>query len=170
MAWLGSVRTERRVRGVTMSPVALLPYSYRTDPTVPSFVDDRPVIVFDGHCVLCSGFARFVVRHDRRQVFRLLPAQSTLGQALYRHLHLDPVNFQTNLLLQEGRAWTKSAGTLRMFAGLGWPWALAGALRVVPAPLLDRVYDLVARNRLRWFGASDRCYVGEPAQGDRFLG
>ena len=145
-------------------------YSYRADPSVPAFEDDRPIIIFDGHCVLCSRFARFVLRHDRRAVFRLIAAQSPLGQALYRHYRLDPVNFETNVLLDGGRAWFKSAGTIRMFVRLGFPWALAAVLRVVPRPLLDRLYELVARNRLRWFGASAVCFVADPAHRDRFLG
>ena len=69
-----------------------VPYAYRDDPAVPDFPDDKPVIVFDGHCVLCSRWARFVLKHDRRAVFRLLPAQSPLGHALYIHLGLDPVD------------------------------------------------------------------------------
>ncbi len=146
------------------------PYSYRNDPTVPAFEDDRPIIVFDGHCVLCSRFARFVLRHDRRAVFRLMAAQSPLGQALYRHYRLDPVNFETNLLIDGGRAWSKSAGTIRMFVKLGFPWTLAAALRLLPRSVLDHVYELVARNRLRWFGASAVCFVADPAHRDRFLG
>jgi predicted DCC family thiol-disulfide oxidoreductase YuxK len=145
-------------------------YSYRVDPSVPPFPDDRPIIVFDGHCVLCSGFAQFVLRHDRQATFRLVAAQSPLGQALYRHWQLDAVNFKTNLLVDEGRAWVKSAGTIRMFVKLGWPWALVAVLRLVPRALLDRVYELVARNRLRWFGARAVCFAPDPSQRDRFLG
>lgn len=125
------------------------PYSDRNDPSVPAFEDDRPIIVFDGHCVLCSRFARFVLRHDRHAVFRLMAAQSPLGQALYRHYRLDPVNFETNVLLDQGRAWFKSAGTIRMFIKLGFPWSLAAAWRLVPQPLLDRLHEVVARNRSR---------------------
>lgn len=99
-----------------------------------------------------------------------MAAQSPLGQALYRHYRLDPVNFETNVLLDEGRAWFKSAGSIRMFVKLGWPWALMGSLRIVPRPLLDRLYEVVARNRLRWFGASAVCFVADSAHRDRFLG
>ena len=60
------------------------PFSYRSDPAVPKFPDDRPIIVFDGHCAMCSNWARFVLRHDANGVYRLLPAQSSLGRALYR--------------------------------------------------------------------------------------
>ncbi len=61
------------------------PYSYRTDPAVPGFPDDRPIIVFDGYCALCAGWAQFVIKHDRAGTCRLLSAQSPLGRALYIH-------------------------------------------------------------------------------------
>ena len=144
-------------------------FSYRDDPSVPAFPDDRPIIIFDGHCVLCSGFARFVLRHDRRGVFRLMAAQSPLGQALYQHLNLDTVRFETNVLLENGRGWFKSDGTIRMFTHLGFPWSACKVLRLVPRPLLDRLYSLVARNRLRWFGSRPTCFLADPAFSDRFL-
>ena len=144
-------------------------YSYRQNPSVPAFPDDRPIIVFDGHCVLCSRFARFVLRHDRRAVFRLMAAQTPIGQALYRHLRLDPVQFETNVLLENGQAWFKSAGTIRIFEHLGFPWSLCGVLRVVPRPLLDRLYNLIARNRLRWFGSQSICFRADPVHRDRFI-
>ena len=60
----------------------MTPYSYRSDPAVPAFADDKPVIIFDGQCVFCSGWARFVLAVDRKARYRLLPAQSALGEAL----------------------------------------------------------------------------------------
>jgi predicted DCC family thiol-disulfide oxidoreductase YuxK len=145
------------------------PYSYKSDPAVPVFPDDRPIIIFDGHCVLCSRFARFVLRHDRRGVFRLTAAQTSVGQALFRHLGLDPVNFETNVLLENGRAYFKSDGTIRMFAHLGLPWSFARLARIVPRTLRDRLYDLIAKNRLKWFGSQSVCFLADPSHEDRFL-
>lgn len=145
------------------------PFSYRKDPAVPAFPDDRPIIIFDGHCVLCSRFARFILRQDRRGAFRLTAAQTSLGQALFRHLGLDPVNFETNVLLDNGQAYFKSDGAIRMFAHLGFPWALARVARVVPTGLLDRLYDFVAKNRLKWFGSHSVCFLADPSHRDRFL-
>ena len=144
-------------------------FSYRDDASVPKFPDDRPIIIFDGHCVLCSRMARFVLRHDRRGVFRLMAAQTPLGYAIYRHFHLNPLRFETNVLLEGGQAWFKSAGAIRMFENLGFPWSLCGVLRVAPRPWLDRLYDLIARNRLRWFGSQATCFIADPAHRDRFL-
>jgi predicted DCC family thiol-disulfide oxidoreductase YuxK len=149
-------------------------YSYRDDPAVPKFPDDHPIIVFDGYCVLCSGWVSFVLRHDRRATYRLLPAQSPLGHALYVHYGLDPQNFETYILIERGVAWFKSQATLRMTQGLvnqglGFPWSLAAILRVVPSPWLDRLYGAVARNRFRFFGKRATCFAPDPRHDDRFL-
>jgi predicted DCC family thiol-disulfide oxidoreductase YuxK len=143
--------------------------SYRQDPTVPDFPDDRPIIIFDGHCVLCSGWANFVLRHDHLGKYRLLAAQSRLGRALYLHWGLDPVNYQTNILLADGVAWLKSEGSIRMMVGLGFPWSVAAGCRVLPIKIRDRLYELVARNRFRLFGRMKTCYVPTPEFRDRFL-
>jgi predicted DCC family thiol-disulfide oxidoreductase YuxK len=145
------------------------PYSYRGDPAVPEFPDDRAIVIFDGYCAMCSGFARFVLRHDRRGMFRLVPAQSGLGRALYVHYGLDPVDYETNILLAGGVAWFKSEASIRMAEALGWPWRLAALLRVLPRDLRDRLYDTIARNRLRIFGKREVCYVTDPQFADRFL-
>ena len=144
-------------------------YSYRADPAVPVFPDNKPIIIFDGKCVLCSRWARFVMRHDAAKQFRLLAAQTPLGTALYEHYGLDPVEYETNVLLEDGRAFLKSESTIRMFERLGLPWSTMKVLRVVPRALRDRFYNVVARNRLRWFGSRETCFVPEPSDAERFL-
>jgi predicted DCC family thiol-disulfide oxidoreductase YuxK len=145
------------------------PYSYRQDPAVPPFADDKPVIIFDGYCALCSGWASFVLRHDTQAKYRLLSAQSPLGRALYSHYGLNPEDYETNILIADGTAWFKSEGSIRMAEGLGLPWSFAAILRVLPMALRDRLYEVVARNRLKWFGKRDTCYLPDPRHADRFL-
>lgn len=145
------------------------PYSYRHDEAVPDFPDDRPVIIFDGYCALCSGWAAFVLRHDGAGKYRLLSAQSPLGRALYVHYGLDPEDYATNILIADGVAWFKSESSIRMAEGLGFPWSLAAAFRVLPTAVRDWLYDTVARNRLNWFGKRTTCYRPDPRYADRFL-
>jgi predicted DCC family thiol-disulfide oxidoreductase YuxK len=145
------------------------PYSYREDPGVPLFPDDRPIIIFDGYCALCSGWAAFVLRHDPAGRFRLLSAQSPLGHALYVHYGLNPEDYESNILIADGIAWFKSEGSIRMAEGLGFPWSLAAIFRVLPMRWRDRAYETVARNRLRWFGKRATCYRPEPRFADRFI-
>ena len=145
------------------------PYSYRADPAVPPFADDRPVIIFDGLCALCSGSAAFVLRHDKAGVFRLLAAQSPLGHALYVHYGLDPADYETMILIADGVAWLKSEAAIRIARGLGPPWSLAVLLRVVPRAWRDTLYTGVAHNRIRWFGARTVCYRPDAKFAGRFL-
>ena len=97
-------------------------YSYRTDPDVPKFDDSKALFVFDGICVLCSGGAAWIMRHDRNAKVNFSSAQSPLGQALYRHYgtNID----ESYLFIAEGRAFTASAGYLSLCTTLGGWWRL----------------------------------------------
>ena len=145
------------------------PYSYRDDPAVPKFLDSNPIIVFDGYCALCSGWANFVLKHDKAKNYRLLSAQSALGQAIYAHYGMDTKDFETNLLIANGRVWLKSEGSIRMAEGLGFPWRVAGLARVLPLAWRDKLYGFVARNRFAWFGRRNTCYLPTVEHQDRFL-
>ena len=144
------------------------PYSYREDSAVPPFADDKPIIIFDGLCVLCSTSAAFVLRRDKAGVFRLLAAQSPLGTALYSHYGLDPQNYETMILVADGVAFLKSEAAIRIAKGLGSPWSLAAAFRVAPLAWRDRIYAWVARNRFNWFGKRDTCYLPDRMDYVRF--
>ncbi|MCF3640115.1 DCC1-like thiol-disulfide oxidoreductase family protein [Rhizobium sp. TRM95111] len=145
------------------------PFSYRDDPAVPPFPDDRPLVVFDGECGFCSRDIRFLLKHDRRGRYRFTPAQSPLGTALMRHYGFNAVNYETSLLIEDGRVHQRSAGVLRTVAGLGGAWRLARLLMLVPRPIRDFVYDRVAANRMRIAGRLDTCHVPPPHQRARFL-
>jgi predicted DCC family thiol-disulfide oxidoreductase YuxK len=145
-------------------------YSYRQDADVPDFADDRPLIVFDGECVFCSAWVQFALKHDKAERYRFLAAQTPLGEALYRHYGLDDRDYETNILIEDGRAFFKSDGSIRMVAGLGAPWSAVKVFRLLPHGLADRLYEFVARNRLRIAGRRATCFVPTAAQRGRFLG
>jgi predicted DCC family thiol-disulfide oxidoreductase YuxK len=130
---------------------------------------DKPLIVFDGMCVLCSANARFVLRHDRRRRFRLTTAQGPLGEALYRHFGLSTGDYETMLVVDKGRLLTESEAAIAIARGLGWPWKAAAAARIVPRRVRDALYRLVARNRFRLFGRRETCWAPSPADADRIL-
>lgn len=144
-------------------------FSYRNDASVPAFPDDRPIFIFDAHCVLCSRWVELVLRFDGAHCFRLLPAQSALGRALYVHYGLDPQDYETNLLIIDGKVLTKSEGSIRLAMGLGFPWSIAGILRILPRQFADTLYEHIARNRFRLFGRRQRCYVPCDTDRDRFI-
>ena len=126
-------------------------------------------MVFDGDCVLCSANARFILRHDRRGHFRLATMQSGAGAALMARFAIDPLDPETFILVDGESVRRDSDAALAIAEGLGWPWTMLGALRIVPRALRDALYRLVARNRYKWFGRREHCFVPIPEQADRVL-
>ena len=126
--------------------------------------------MFDGVCVLCSGFARFILKRDNSFAFRLAAAQSPLGQALFRHYCLDPETLETNLVLIDGRAYAKLDTVAVVAERLGGAWRVLALLRLLPRIVGDWVYDRVARNRYALFGRTEHCMLPPPEWRDRFIG
>jgi predicted DCC family thiol-disulfide oxidoreductase YuxK len=134
----------------------------------------RAVIVFDGVCVLCNGWVRFLLRHDRRQRYRFAAMQGDSGRELLAAHGLDPDDPASFLLIEydsgaSPRISTDSDAIRRVLMGLGGVWRIAALLALLPRHLRDPLYRLVARNRYRWFGRHDACTVPDPAQAHRFL-
>lgn len=144
-------------------------HSYLTDPDVPLFPDDRPIMVFDGYCGLCSGFIDFIFRHDKKGELRFLPAQSDLGEALYAHYGLKTGDYDTVLLIMDGRLYVKMDASLRIIGLMGWPWKAIEIGRLLPKFVANPLYDLIARNRISWFGAREICRLPSPQEKGRFL-
>lgn len=132
-------------------------------------MSEPPIIVFDAECVLCSANAQFVLKHDRGRRFRLASMQGGVGAALYRRFGIDPADPDTLILVEGDRVRRDSDAVIAIYTGLGWPWRVAGMLRVVPRALRDPVYRLVARNRYRLFGRRATCWLPRPADADRVL-
>ena len=131
--------------------------------------DDTAIVVFDGVCLLCSRWVRFILRHDKAGLYRFAAMQSERGRALLAAHGLDPDDPNSLLLLRNGQAWTDSDAILRVLAGFGGAWRVALAMRVIPRFLRDPAYRWLARNRYRWFGRSDACWLPEPEHAPRFL-
>ncbi|TPM99784.1 DCC1-like thiol-disulfide oxidoreductase family protein [Mesorhizobium sp. B2-1-3A] len=146
--------------------------SNRPNPSRPSepFDTNHPLIVFDGVCVLCSGFVRMVVRLDRRDRFRFATAQSPFGEALFRQYGLRTDTYETNLVLVDGAAFTRLDSFVAVMSELGWPWRAAKVLSLLPRPLRDWLYDRVAKNRYALFGRRDRCDVPSAELRGRLIG
>jgi predicted DCC family thiol-disulfide oxidoreductase YuxK len=129
-----------------------------------------PVILFDGVCNLCAGFVRFVVARDGAGLFRFVPAQSALGEVLLRDLGLSTDDYESNILIEDGRAYFKSEAFIRVAARLRRPWPAARLMRLCPRQARDWLYDRIAANRYAWFGRREACLVPSPDLAARFLG
>lgn len=118
--------------------------------------------IFDGVCVLCNGWVRFLLRHDRQRRYRFAAMQGASGQALLVAHGLDPHNPVSFLLVEGDRAWTDTDAIARVLQSLGGAWRAAAIIDAAPRGLRDRMYRYVARNRYRWFGRHDRCLIPTP--------
>ncbi|HQZ72769.1 MAG: thiol-disulfide oxidoreductase DCC family protein [Anaerolineae bacterium] len=127
------------------------------------------VVIFDGVCNLCARSVAFILRHEADPRLRFVPLQSTAGSRLMREIGLDPEDAKTFVLLAGGKAFVRSAAAVRVCAYFKWPWKALAAARLIPRPIRDRAYDLVARNRYRWFGRSEACMVPTPDIRARFI-
>ncbi|WP_419905823.1 thiol-disulfide oxidoreductase DCC family protein [Kiloniella sp.] len=143
--------------------------SYRDDPAVREFDDRRPLLVYDGDCVLCSGFIKFVIKHDAEKKFQFTAGQSQLGQSLFRHYNLDPINFETNLLISEGRAYGKMSAFSNCMSLLPYPARILSLSGLIPSPIDNLLYDRIAQNRYSFFGKSESCLVPTDDLKQRFL-
>jgi len=129
---------------------------------------DDDVILYDGVCVFCSRWVRFVVARDTAGRFRFTPIQSAYGTRLAQAFGIDPDDPDTNAVIHGGVAYFKSDAALTVLSNLpGFGWARA--LFVVPKGLRDAIYNLVARNRYRLFGKYDTCFVPDAAMRARVI-
>ncbi|MDR6884345.1 thiol-disulfide oxidoreductase DCC family protein [Bacillus sp. 3255] len=127
------------------------------------------VILFDGVCNLCSGAVQFILRNDPKGYFRFASLQSAAGQRLLERHGLPVSTISTIVLIENGRAYTRSTAVLRIARRLRGAYPLAYAAIVIPAPLRNLGYDFVSRSRYRWFGRAEQCMLPNPAYRQRFL-
>ena len=123
------------------------------------------VIIFDGVCNWCNFWVNFAIDHDPLGTFKLGTLQSHYAGQILRELHLSSDDFETFLLLERNRVFTKSTAALRVAKQLSGLWPLLYLFIIIPVPIRDAVYDFVARHRYRWMGKADTCRV--PTANDR---
>lgn len=145
-----------------MDPASRLPE--RMPPIAP---EDR-IVLFDGLCGICNGWARLLVRIDRTAIFRLAALQSATGRALTAR-YGAPAEIDSLLLVENGRIHSRSTAFIRVVVRLPFPWKLAALAWLAPRPLRDLAYDVVARNRHRFSARLPACPVPPPGAASRFL-
>ena len=132
------------------------------------------LVLYDGVCGLCNRLLQFVLKHDRRDVFRFASLQSPIGRAMVSRWGGDPEDLTSfyvisNFRTPHAQAVTKGDAALLVASELGWPWKLACVGRVVPKPLRNRIYGVIARSRYRIFGRYEQCVVPSKESRSRFV-
>lgn len=126
------------------------------------------VIFFDGVCNFCNASINFIIDHDYTGRYRFAPLQSDLGQKTLQQYGYSTVEFDTILLVRDGKLYEKSTAALEIARYLrGWSWLYA--FSIFPRFIRDSVYGLVARNRYRIFGKSETCRIPTPEERTLFI-
>ena len=126
------------------------------------------IVIFDGVCNLCARSVQFILRHESEPRFLFSPVQSAAGANVLAAHGFSTSEVDTFVLVSEGKVYTRSTAALRIARHFKGGWRLLGVFWVVPRPLRDILYDLVARNRYSWFGKADSCLIPTPELNARF--
>jgi predicted DCC family thiol-disulfide oxidoreductase YuxK len=128
-----------------------------------------PVILFDGICNFCNGAVNFTIKRDKRQEIKFAALQTDIGRSLLQQFGL-PENYSSSFIfIEKGKLYNRSTAALRVCRHLSGLWPLCYGLIIVPAFVRNAVYDLIAKNRYKWFGQKDRCMIPTPEVRARFL-
>ncbi|MGZ5286664.1 MAG: thiol-disulfide oxidoreductase DCC family protein [Flavisolibacter sp.] len=130
---------------------------------------EHPTILFDGVCNFCNGIVNFIISQDKKDVFRFAALQSDAGQALLEQHHLSTKHFDSFIFINNGKVYKSSTAALKLYGKLAWYWQWTQLFWIVPAFIRDAVYNLVARNRYKWFGKKESCMVPGPEVRKKFL-
>ena len=129
----------------------------------------HPILLFDGVCNLCNGFVQFIIERDEDQYFKFASLQSEVAKEILKPFGLDNQTLSTVILVENGKCYTKSTAGLRIMNQFGGLWSLVTVLLIFPKFIRDVVYDFIARNRYKWFGEKESCWIPTPELKQRFL-
>ncbi|OMP68413.1 thiol-disulfide oxidoreductase DCC family protein [Domibacillus epiphyticus] len=127
------------------------------------------IVLFDGECNFCDSSVQFIIKRDSKGYFHFASLQSDVGRKLIKEYNVSE-DVDSIMLVENGKAYFKSAAALRISRHLAGGWKLFYALMVVPSPIRNLLYDFIARNRYKWFGKKeDHCMLPSPDVRKRFL-
>ena len=134
------------------------------------FPKGKKIILFDGVCNLCEASVQFIIKYDKKDVFRFVALQSDLGIEIIKHIGLDIKNIDSVILYEPGIAYNyKSAAALEIAKNLGGFFHLGTVFKLIPNGLRNLLYDYVARNRYQWYGKKESCLVPTSEIQSKFL-
>jgi predicted DCC family thiol-disulfide oxidoreductase YuxK len=128
----------------------------------------RRIILFDGVCNFCDSSVQFIIKRDLNGAFQFAPLQGETGKKLLNELDLKE-NLDSIVYIEDDRYYKRSAAALKVCENLGGVWRLFVIFKIIPTPIRDIFYDIVAKNRYKWFGKKESCMIPSPEIRSRFL-
>ena len=132
--------------------------------------EHKKLILFDGVCNLCDASVQYIIKHDRKDVFRYTALQSEVGQEIISKFNIDTSKTDSILLYSQDKGISyKSTAALKIAGKLDFPINLMVVFLVVPAFIRNWVYDYIAKNRYKWYGKKEACMIPTPELKSKFL-
>lgn len=130
---------------------------------------EGPILLFDGVCNLCQSSVQFVLTHNKNENVKFASLQSEFASSALSNSDLPPDYLNSLVLVENGKTYVKSEAALRLSKHLNGPWKLGSAFLIVPKFVSNAVYDWVAKNRYKWYGKKEVCWIPEERWKNRFL-
>jgi len=131
---------------------------------------DKKIILFDGVCNLCDSSIQFIIKHDKKDLFRFVALQSEIGMEIIKHIGVDTSKIDSILLYEPGKAYYyKAEAALKIAKELGGIYTAISWFGILPKFLTNSVYDYIAKNRYKWYGKKDACIIPTPELKAKFL-
>lgn len=131
---------------------------------------NKKIILFDGVCNLCEASVQFVIKHDKKDIFRFVALQSDLGQKIINHIGIQTKKIDSIILYVPDIAYYyKSSAALEIAKNLGGIFHFGTVFRIIPTRLRNVLYDYIAKNRYTWYGKKETCMIPTPELKAKFL-
>ncbi len=127
----------------------------------------KPIVFFDGLCSLCNGFVDFLFRYDVSRKFQVASLQGETAEKMLPAHYIEKMD--SIILWEDGQIYLRSNAVLKILISLGGAWKLLGILKIIPSPISDVVYKIIAKNRYAWFGKKNSCRLPTASEKSRFL-
>ena len=132
--------------------------------------ENKQIILFDGVCNFCDASVQFVIKHDKKDIFRFVALQSDLGQDIIKHIGIQNKNIDSVILYVPGIAYYyKSNAALEIAKNLGGFFHFGTIFRIIPTAVRNVLYDYIAKNRYEWYGKKESCMIPTPELKAKFL-
>jgi len=130
----------------------------------------KPVLLFDGYCNLCSNSVVFVLKREKGDTFRFASLQSEFADELLKKVNHKNITPDSIVLVENEEIYFRSAAALRIAKKLKWPWPLFYAFIIIPPFIRDWFYDAIAKRRYKWFGKKEQCFIPPEDMSYKFYG
>lgn len=132
--------------------------------------NQKKIILFDGVCNLCNGAVQFIIKHDKKDIFRFVALQSDLGKEICNYIGVDQTKIDSIILYNLGVAYYhKSSAVIEIANDLGGIYSLLFVFKILPEKLRNYIYDYIAKNRYKWYGKKESCMIPTPELKAKFL-